>query len=187
MGRKKRGSSGAGLRRAVIFDEESRREYLTGFHKRKVERRKVALEEIKRKLKEEQRKLKEERHKEYLKMLTEREEALGRGHWIRSRGDIKQIHTRIAQEVWRSLPLREDFFTHSLIACTQPEETQRKAAEAWPKPAQETPETYSWANQQVPAPKIDWQSRTQSRLIDRLKWILSASPGSAFGRRLCPV
>lgn len=36
------------------------REYLTGFHKRKVERRKVALEEIKRKLKEEQRKMKEE-------------------------------------------------------------------------------------------------------------------------------
>ncbi|XP_006118991.2 nucleolar protein 12 [Pelodiscus sinensis] len=76
MGRKKKGGGGAGLRRAVIFDEDSRREYLTGFHKRKVERRKVALEEIKRKLKEEQRKLKEERHKEYLKMLTEREEAL---------------------------------------------------------------------------------------------------------------
>lgn len=36
------------------------REYLTGFHKRKVERRKAALDEIKRKLKEEQRKLKEE-------------------------------------------------------------------------------------------------------------------------------
>ncbi|NXE53643.1 NOL12 protein, partial [Casuarius casuarius] len=52
------------------------REYLTGFHKRKVERRKVALEEIRRKLKEEQRKMKEERHKEYLKMLSEREEAL---------------------------------------------------------------------------------------------------------------
>lgn len=38
----------------------SSREYLTGFHKRKVERRKVALEEIKKKLKEEQRKMKEE-------------------------------------------------------------------------------------------------------------------------------
>ncbi|KAH1185816.1 hypothetical protein KIL84_018565 [Mauremys mutica] len=76
MGRKKKAGSGAGLRRAVIFDEDSRREYLTGFHKRKVERRKVAVEEIKRKLKEEQRKMKEERHKEYLKMLTEREEAL---------------------------------------------------------------------------------------------------------------
>lgn len=36
------------------------REYLTGFHKRKVERRKAAVEEIKRKLKEEQRKMKEE-------------------------------------------------------------------------------------------------------------------------------
>ncbi|NXX98321.1 NOL12 protein, partial [Centropus bengalensis] len=52
------------------------REYLTGFHKRKVERRKAALNEIKQKLKEEQRKLKEERHQEYLKMLSEREAAL---------------------------------------------------------------------------------------------------------------
>ncbi|XP_062990662.1 nucleolar protein 12 [Elgaria multicarinata webbii] len=80
MGRKKnkqqRRNGGAALRRVVTFDEESRREYLTGFHKRKVERRKVAVEEIKRKLKEEQKKMKEERHKEYMKMLKEREEAL---------------------------------------------------------------------------------------------------------------
>ncbi|OXB60882.1 hypothetical protein ASZ78_014434 [Callipepla squamata] len=77
MGRKKKkGSASAASRLVVTFDEEKRREYLTGFHKRKVERRKVALEEIKRKLKEEQRKMKEERHKEYLKMLREREEAL---------------------------------------------------------------------------------------------------------------
>ncbi|XP_015718348.1 nucleolar protein 12 [Coturnix japonica] len=78
MGRKKKkkGSGSAASRLVVTFDEEKRREYLTGFHKRKVERRKVALEEIKRKLKEEQRKMKEERHKEYLKMLREREEAL---------------------------------------------------------------------------------------------------------------
>lgn len=33
---------------------------MTGFHKRKVERRKVAVEEIKCKLKEEQKKMKEE-------------------------------------------------------------------------------------------------------------------------------
>ncbi|NWJ04661.1 NOL12 protein, partial [Crypturellus undulatus] len=74
--KKKKGASGAVGRLVVTFDEERRREYLTGFHKRKVERRKVALEEIRRKLKEEQRKMKEERHKEYLKMLSEREEAL---------------------------------------------------------------------------------------------------------------
>ncbi|KAH0616908.1 hypothetical protein JD844_028370 [Phrynosoma platyrhinos] len=48
------------LRRVVAFDEESRREFLTGFHKRKVERRKIAMEEIKHKLKEEQKKMKEE-------------------------------------------------------------------------------------------------------------------------------
>ncbi|OXB77499.1 UNVERIFIED_CONTAM: hypothetical protein H355_015791 [Colinus virginianus] len=80
MGRKKKKGSGSAASRLVVtFDEEKRREYLTGFHKRKVERRKVALEEIKRKLKEEQRKMKEERHKEYMKMLREREEALGNG------------------------------------------------------------------------------------------------------------
>ncbi|XP_054024005.1 nucleolar protein 12 [Dryobates pubescens] len=79
MGRKKnkkKGPGGRAGRLVVTFDEEKRREYLTGFHKRKVERRKAALEEIKRKLKEEERKMKEERHQEYLKMLSEREEAL---------------------------------------------------------------------------------------------------------------
>ncbi|XP_053112713.1 nucleolar protein 12 [Hemicordylus capensis] len=80
MGRNKkrqpREGGGSASRRVLTFDEDSRREYLTGFHKRKVERRKVAVEEIKRKLKEEQKKMKEERHKEYMKMLKEREEAL---------------------------------------------------------------------------------------------------------------
>ncbi|XP_061495052.1 nucleolar protein 12 [Rhineura floridana] len=77
MGRKKQQQRrDAALRRVVTFDEESRREYLTGFHKRKVERRKAAVQEIKLKLKEEQKKMKEERHKEYMKMLKEREEAL---------------------------------------------------------------------------------------------------------------
>ncbi|XP_007649112.1 nucleolar protein 12 isoform X1 [Cricetulus griseus] len=57
----------------VVVDK---REYLTGFHKRKVERKKAAIEEIKQRLKQEQKKLREERHQEYLKMLAEREEAL---------------------------------------------------------------------------------------------------------------
>ncbi|XP_078540213.1 nucleolar protein 12 [Lissotriton helveticus] len=63
-------------RRELTFDEEKRREYLTGFHKRKVERRKAAVEEIKKKIKTEQKKMREERHKEYVRMLKEREEAL---------------------------------------------------------------------------------------------------------------
>ncbi|XP_018426862.1 PREDICTED: nucleolar protein 12 [Nanorana parkeri] len=72
MGKKKHKAS----RRELVFDEEKRREYLTGFHKRKLQRRKAAVEEIKLKIKEEQKRMKEERHKEYMKMLKEREEAL---------------------------------------------------------------------------------------------------------------
>ncbi|XP_060721211.1 nucleolar protein 12 isoform X2 [Tachysurus vachellii] len=60
----------------VMFDDKDRHEFLTGFHKRKVERRKAAVEEIKNKLREEQKRVREERHKEYLKMLKERREAL---------------------------------------------------------------------------------------------------------------
>ncbi|XP_034045737.1 nucleolar protein 12 [Thalassophryne amazonica] len=60
----------------VTFDDKDRQEFLTGFHKRKVERRKAALSEIRKKIKEEQNRLREERHKEYMKMLKERREAL---------------------------------------------------------------------------------------------------------------
>ncbi|XP_007519463.1 nucleolar protein 12 isoform X1 [Erinaceus europaeus] len=77
MGRKKKRNADDRRPRLVLsFDEEKRREYLTGFHKRKVERKKIAIEEIKQRLKQEQKKLREERHQEYLKMLAEREEAL---------------------------------------------------------------------------------------------------------------
>lgn len=59
----RRGAGKEGIPRSLKaggFCVAGGREYLTGFHKRKVERRKAALEEIKRKLKEEQRKMKEE-------------------------------------------------------------------------------------------------------------------------------
>ena len=74
--KKKRDGDDRRPRLVLNFDEEKRREYLTGFHKRKVERKKAAIEEIKQRLKQEQKKLREERHQEYLKMLAEREEAL---------------------------------------------------------------------------------------------------------------
>lgn len=60
----------------VTFDDKDRQDYLTGFHKRKVERRKAAVAEIRKKIKEEQIRVREERHKEYIKMLKERKEAL---------------------------------------------------------------------------------------------------------------
>lgn len=79
MGRNKKKKRNGDERRprlVLSFDEEKRREYLTGFHKRKVERKRAAIQELQQRLKEEQRKLREERHQEYLKMLAEREEAL---------------------------------------------------------------------------------------------------------------
>ncbi|KAF6119580.1 hypothetical protein HJG60_010061 [Phyllostomus discolor] len=48
MGRnkkKKRDGDNRRPRLVLSFDEEKRREYLTGFHKRKVERKKAAIEE----------------------------------------------------------------------------------------------------------------------------------------------
>ncbi|XP_023685699.2 nucleolar protein 12 [Paramormyrops kingsleyae] len=79
MAKKKKSKPGGKNREnkcIVTFNETDRQEYLTGFHKRKVERRKAAVEEIKNKLKEERKRVREERHKEYLKMLKERNEAL---------------------------------------------------------------------------------------------------------------
>lgn len=60
----------------VTYDDRDREEYLTGFHKRKLERRKTALAEIKKKIKEEQIRVREQRHKDYLMMLKERTDAL---------------------------------------------------------------------------------------------------------------
>ncbi|XP_016343837.1 nucleolar protein 12-like [Sinocyclocheilus anshuiensis] len=60
----------------LMFDDKDRQEFLTGFHKRKLERRRAALEEMKSKLKEEQKRVREERRREYFKMLQERRQAL---------------------------------------------------------------------------------------------------------------
>ncbi|TNN58503.1 Nucleolar protein 12 [Liparis tanakae] len=60
----------------VTFDDKGREEYLTGFHKRKVERRKVAVSEIRKKIKEEQIRVRVERHTEYIRVLKERTDAL---------------------------------------------------------------------------------------------------------------
>ncbi|XP_076866438.1 nucleolar protein 12 isoform X1 [Brachyhypopomus gauderio] len=60
----------------VTFDDKDRQEFLTGFHKRKLERRKAAVKELETKLREERKRVREERHKEYVKMFKERKQAL---------------------------------------------------------------------------------------------------------------
>ncbi|XP_060946590.1 nucleolar protein 12 [Limanda limanda] len=60
----------------LTFDDKGRDDFLSGFHKRKVERRKAALAEIRKKIKEEQIRVRVERHKEYIRLLKERTDAL---------------------------------------------------------------------------------------------------------------
>ncbi|XP_038550685.1 nucleolar protein 12 [Micropterus salmoides] len=78
----------------VMFDDKERQDYLTGFHKRKVERRKAAVAEIRKKIKEEQIRVREERHKEYIKMLKERKEALAAAE-----DDLEDMITSTAESV----------------------------------------------------------------------------------------
>lgn len=78
----------------VTFDDKDRQDFLTGFHKRKVERRKAAVAEIRKKIKDEQIRVREERHKEYLKMLKERTEALEEAE-----GDLDELITSTTESV----------------------------------------------------------------------------------------
>nr|CAH7755323.1 unnamed protein product [Callosobruchus chinensis] len=54
----------------LVFDEEKRREFLTGFRKRKLERKKKAQEKFERELLEERKRIKKEAKESYKKLVT---------------------------------------------------------------------------------------------------------------------
>ncbi|XP_063917182.1 nucleolar protein 12 [Zophobas morio] len=54
----------------LVFDETKRREFLTGFHKRKLQRKKEAREKLERELKEERKRLKTEAKESYKKLVV---------------------------------------------------------------------------------------------------------------------
>lgn len=57
----------------LVFDEKKRREFLTGFRRRKLERKKKAQEELQKQLKEERKKIKQEAREQYKKLLSHRD------------------------------------------------------------------------------------------------------------------
>ncbi|XP_076279880.1 nucleolar protein viriato isoform X5 [Lasioglossum baleicum] len=57
----------------LVFDEKKRREFLTGFHKRKVQRQKKAQEELQQQLKEERKKIKQEARERYKNLVSSRD------------------------------------------------------------------------------------------------------------------
>lgn len=54
----------------IVFDPKARREFLTGFHKRKLQRQKRAQEELQQLLKEERKRLKQEAKESYKKLVA---------------------------------------------------------------------------------------------------------------------
>ncbi|XP_043504963.1 nucleolar protein 12 [Polistes fuscatus] len=57
----------------LVFDEDKRRQFLGGFHKRKVERQKKAKEELLKQLKEEKKRIKQDARERYKKLLSNRD------------------------------------------------------------------------------------------------------------------
>ncbi|XP_067006129.1 nucleolar protein 12 [Anabrus simplex] len=55
---------------AIVFDPQARREFLSGFHKRKLQRKKKAHEELKQQLKDERKRLKQEARESYKKLIV---------------------------------------------------------------------------------------------------------------------
>ncbi|EFN71242.1 hypothetical protein EAG_13349 [Camponotus floridanus] len=56
----------------LVFDEEKRREFLGGFRKRKLERKRKAQEQLQKQLKEERKKIKQEARERYKKFVAHR-------------------------------------------------------------------------------------------------------------------
>ncbi|PSN34067.1 hypothetical protein C0J52_12821 [Blattella germanica] len=54
----------------LVFDPQARREFLTGFHKRKLQRKKKAQEELDQQLKEERKRLKQEAKESYKRLVV---------------------------------------------------------------------------------------------------------------------
>lgn len=57
-------------KRTITFDEKSRKDFLTGFHKRKLARKKKAKDDFEKKLKEEKKRIKAEARETFLKLTN---------------------------------------------------------------------------------------------------------------------
>ncbi|CAG9094673.1 unnamed protein product [Plutella xylostella] len=70
MGNRKNKNQERKKKITLVFDEEKRKDYLCGFRKRKLERKKKAQEELQRMLKEEKKRIKQENKESYKKLVV---------------------------------------------------------------------------------------------------------------------
>ncbi|KAK5640916.1 hypothetical protein RI129_009463 [Pyrocoelia pectoralis] len=81
----------------LIFDESKRREFLTGFHKRKLERKKKAKEKFEKQLKEEKRRLKAEARESYKKLVKSYTPIPEIEHLLTKEYDDKEVNVKITE------------------------------------------------------------------------------------------
>ncbi|CAH2231988.1 nucleolar protein 12 [Pararge aegeria] len=70
MGKSRKKNTDRKRKISLVFDEVKRKDFLCGFRKRKLERKKKAQEEIQRMLKEEKRRIKQENKESYKKLVV---------------------------------------------------------------------------------------------------------------------
>ncbi|CAH2106102.1 unnamed protein product [Euphydryas editha] len=70
MGKKRNKNNENKKKITLVFDESKRKDFLCGFRKRKLERKKKAQEELQRMLKEEKRRIKQENKESYKKLVV---------------------------------------------------------------------------------------------------------------------
>ncbi|XP_050346113.1 nucleolar protein 12 [Nymphalis io] len=70
MGKKRNKNSENKRKISLVFDETKRKDFLCGFRKRKLERKKKAQEDLQRMLKEEKRRIKQENKESYKKLVV---------------------------------------------------------------------------------------------------------------------
>ncbi|XP_022916961.2 nucleolar protein 12 [Onthophagus taurus] len=80
----------------LVFDEDKRREFLTGFHKRKLQRKKEAQEKLEAQLKEERKRLKKEAKESYKKLVVSNRDIVLE-HVLEEEYDDEEVTVKITE------------------------------------------------------------------------------------------
>ncbi|KAF5283483.1 hypothetical protein FQR65_LT13871 [Abscondita terminalis] len=81
----------------LVFDEAKRRDFLTGFHRRKMERKRKAKEKFEKQMKEEKKRLKAEARQSYKKMVKSYTPIPEVEHLLKEEYDDDNVNVKIAE------------------------------------------------------------------------------------------
>ncbi|XP_046481656.1 nucleolar protein 12 [Neodiprion pinetum] len=120
----------------LVFDEEKRREFLGGFHKRKLQRKIKAQEELEKQLKEERKRIKQDARESYKKMLVSRrsipelDELLSKEEYEVEGHTISVLELNAADLVEKSNWIGENRVSHRNEKMCSDSETEKNSTDA---------------------------------------------------------